>query len=242
MIAHRLAVRFAFALTLLTLCASKGSCQAIAPPAESSSVKPGINDAFLDPELDVDEWVARFEVESREIFRARDKIVTLLNLTAGDRIADIGAGTGLFVEPFAKAVGPTGQVLAIDIAPAFIERINQIAEANGLLNVTPVLGGQDNVRLPPESIDKAFICDTYHHFEHPRASLASIQRALKHGGELVVIDFERIPGVSREWTLDHVRDGKGVFRREIEQAGFEFVEEIPIEQFEENYFLRFRKP
>ena len=58
----------------------------------------------------------------------------------------------------------------------------------------------------------------------------------------MVIDFERIPGVSREWTLGHVRAGKSVFRQEIEQAGFEFVEEIPLEQFEENYFLRFRKP
>lgn len=240
--AHRLSLRLAFAIALLTVFASKGWCQAVATPEGSTSVKPGINDSFLDPELNVEEWVARFEVESREIFRARDKIVTLLKLTAGDRIADIGAGTGLFVEPFAKAVGPTGQVLPVDIAPAFVERISEIAETKGLLNVTPVLGGQDNVRLPPESIDAAFICDTYHHFEHPLASLASIQRALKHGGQLVVIDFERIPGVSREWTLGHVRAGKDVFRREIEQAGFEFVEEIPLEQFEENYFLRFRKP
>ena len=181
MVAHRLSLRFAFTIALITVCASNGSCQTVATPEESISVSPGINDAFLDPELDVDEWVARFEVESREIFRARDKIVTLLKLTTGDRIADIGAGTGLFVEPFAKAVGPTGQVLPVDIAPVFIERISKIAEKKGLLNVTPVLGGQDNVRLPPESIDTAFICDTYHHFEHPRASLASIHARLSTG-------------------------------------------------------------
>ncbi|QDS97554.1 class I SAM-dependent methyltransferase [Adhaeretor mobilis] len=242
MVAYQLSLRFALAIALLTVLASKGSCQAVATPEKPTSVKPGINDSFLDPNLDVDDWVARFEVESREIFRARDKIVTLLKLTAGDVVADIGAGTGLFVEPFARAVGPTGQVLAIDIAPAFVERVSEIAKTKKLPNVTPVLGGEDNVRLPPESIDVAFICDTYHHFENPQASLASIQRALKHGGQLVVIDFERIPGVSREWTLGHVRAGKGTFRREIEQAGFEFVEEALFEELEENYFLRFRKP
>ena len=37
---------------------------------------------------------------------------------------------------------------------------------------------------------------------------------------MVVIEFERIPGKSREWLLDHVRAGKDVFREEIEDVGF----------------------
>lgn len=108
--------------------------------------------------------------------------------------------------------------------------------------MTPILCGQDDVRLPPASIDAAFICDTYHHFEFPATSLASIYRALKPGGQVVVVDFERVPGVSSDWTLDHVRAGKEVFRAEIEAAGFEFAEEVEVEGLAENYFLRFRKP
>ena len=61
------------------------------------------------------------------------------------------------------------------------------------------------------------------------------------GGSLLLIDFERIPGVTREWTLQHVRAGKEVFRKEIEQAGFVFVEEKQ-GIMKENYFLRFEKP
>jgi hypothetical protein len=57
----------------------------------------------------------------------------------------------------------------------------------------------------------------------------------------VVIDFERVPGESREWTLDHVRAGKEVFQAEIESAGFTLVEEVDIEGLEENYFLKFKK-
>jgi predicted methyltransferase len=90
-------------------------------------------------------------------------------------------------------------------------------------------------------VDVAFICDTYHHLEAVEPMLASIHRALASGGELIVIEFERIPGKSRQWILDHTRAGKDVFRAEIEAAGFIFVEEVKIPGFVENYFLKFAK-
>lgn len=213
--------------------------EAIGP---QESVKPGINESFLDPNLNVDEFVARFEVESREIFSSRESILRLLDLKVGDRIADVGTGTGLFVEPFSERVGREGWVFALDIAAPFVQRVGRLAEMKGLGNVTPVLCGEDDVRLPPASLDVGFLCDVYHHFEFPRQSLRSLHRALRPGGTLVVIDFERIPGVSREWTLNHVRAGKDVFRKEIEEAGFEFIEEVKVPGFAENYFLRFRRP
>lgn len=228
-------------LLLATILALPTFAQEAAAPSSPKSVKPGINDNFLDPDLKVEEWVKRFEVESREIFHARDEIVKQLKLKPGDRIADIGTGTGLFVEPFAKAVGKEGWVYAIDIAPKFVERVGKLAKELHLDNVTPVVCGEDDIRLAPRSIDVAFICDVYHHFEYPQASLASIHKALVPGGQLVVIDFNRIPGKSRDWTLSHVRAGKEVFRQEIEAAGFEFVEEVKLSEFQENYFLRFTR-
>jgi len=215
---------------------------ATTPAADGESVKPGINEKFLDPDLDVDQWVQRFEVESREVVAARDEIVAELKLAEGDRIADVGAGTGLFVAPFARAVGGTGKVYALDIAPKFVERIEMLARHEGLEQVDAMVCGQQDVRLPPSSIDTAFICDVYHHFEYPADSLRSIFKALRPGGELVVIDFERIPGKSDDWTLGHVRAGKEVFREEIERAGFQFVEEPKLDGLKDNYFLRFRRP
>jgi ubiquinone/menaquinone biosynthesis C-methylase UbiE len=214
------------------------------PPAETAqrtSVKPGINEPFLDPNLDVAQWIDRFEVESREIFHARASIVKALDLKQGMRIADIGAGTGPFIEAFSKSVGTDGRVFATDIAPAFLDRISKLTDSQRLSNVTPILSGQDNVRLAPNSVDIAFICDVYHHFEYPQASLESIHRSLSKGGKLVLIDFERIEGVSSSWTMDHVRAGKSVFRSEIELAGFKFVEEVKIDGFQDNYFLVFEK-
>ena len=215
--------------------------QEAATPSAEQSVKPGINDNFLDPDLDVDAWVKRFEVESREIFHAREDVVKALHLKPGQRIADIGTGTGVFIEPFANAVGEDGWVYGVDIAPKFVERVGKLAEEKGLENVTPVVCGEDDVRLAPRSIDVAFICDVYHHFEYPQSSLASLHKAIVPGGQLVLIDFNRIPGKSREWTLNHVRAGKEEFRAEVEAAGFEFVEEVEIPAFKENYFLRFTR-
>lgn len=215
--------------------------QEAAPAAAEQSIKPGINEKFLDPELDVDAWVKRFEVESREIFHAREDVVKALNLKPGDRIADIGTGTGVFIEPFATAVGKDGWVYGVDIAPKFVERVGKLAEEKGFENVTPVVCGEDDVRLAPGSVDVAFICDVYHHFEYPQSSLASLHKAIVPGGQLILIDFNRIPGKSREWTLNHVRAGKEEFRAEVEAAGFKFVEEVKIPAFKENYFLRFER-
>ena len=206
------------------------------------SVRPNINERFLDPELNLEEWVERFETESREVFRSRAAIVQAVRLKKGDRVADVGAGTGLFTALFAREVGPRGWVFAVEISPRFLERLGQVAREQGLPNVSPMLGAEKSIRLPPQSIDVAFVCDTYHHFEFPQSTLASIRQALRPGGRLVVIDFERIEGQSREWVLGHVRAGKAEFREEIEAAGFKFVAETDIEGLEENYFLVFQSP
>ena len=209
--------------------------------AGETSVKPGINKSFLDPDLDVDKFIERFEIESREVFVARERILAACDIEKGDVVADVGAGTGLFTRMFSVETGEQGWVFAVDVAPRFLEHINQDASKLRLNNITGVLCAENSVNLPADSVDVVFVCDTYHHFEYPKSTLASIHRALKQDGHLVVIDFERIPGVTREWLLNHVRAGKSVFRGEIESAGFVLEAEKDIDGFEENYFLKFRK-
>jgi ubiquinone/menaquinone biosynthesis C-methylase UbiE/protein tyrosine phosphatase (PTP) superfamily phosphohydrolase (DUF442 family) len=205
------------------------------------SVSPGINDKFLDPELDPNDWVKRFEIESREIYQARKAIVGACEINSGARIADVGAGTGVFTRQFSELAGPKGWVFAVDISPRLVEHINRESTRLKQENVTGVLCREDSVCLPPNSIDVAFICDTYHHFEFPHSTMASIHRALSEKGKLVLIDFERIPGKSREWTLSHVRADKQTFQKEIEEAGFEKVSEALVPGLSENYFLTFQK-
>jgi ubiquinone/menaquinone biosynthesis C-methylase UbiE len=209
---------------------------------QEATVPPGINDRFLDPNLAPEEWVKRLELESRDVFASRIEILKALNLSEGDRIADIGAGTGLFESIFSKSVGPTGKVYAVDISPRLIEYMKGRVATEKLANVEVVLSNESSAELENDSIDIAFICDTYHHFEYHAEMLLSIRNALCRGGELVLIDFERIPGKSSDFIMGHVRAGKEVFRREIERSGFRFVEEVEIPGFRDTYFLRFERP
>ena len=210
-------------------------------PTGADSAKPGINDDYLDPNLDVDKFVQRFEIESREIFTSRQEIVRVLQINPGERMADVGAGTGFFSLMFAEQVGEAGWVYAVDIAPRFIVHIRDRIDAGHVRNVTPILCTRDQANLAPNSVDKVFICDTYHHFEHFKSTSASIFKALKPNGQLYVVDFERIEGKSRPWILGHVRAGKDEVKNELIKSGFEFVEEISISGFAENYMLKFRK-
>ncbi len=231
---------------------SSGTCQ---PVGLERSVHPGINKEYKNP--DIPRWMGRFESESREIYEHRRRIVAdvlrippssslfeaeFAPVTREIALADVGAGTGFLTVLFGKALGPQGRVYAVDIVPEFLELIRRRAEDESLNNVSTVLCTERDVSLPQESVDIVFVCDTYHHFEYPRSTLESIFRALRSGGELVIIDFQRIEGVSRAWILEHVRCDQQTVIDEVLAAGFEVDEAPDADYLEENYFLRFRKP
>ena len=68
-------------------------------------------------------------------------------------------------------------------------------------------------------------------------SILSIHRALKPGGEILLVEFQRIPGTSSDFIMNHVRAGKEVFVQEITDAGFVPVETIDLPGLEENYIV-----
>jgi predicted methyltransferase len=207
------------------------------PLAREESVRPGINKPYENP--DVNESVKRFECGSREIYSKRQEIVAACRLKPGMAVADVGAGTGLFTRLFAVEVGPQGRVYAVDIARKFIEHIEKTSKELGLKQVAGIVCTPTSTELPPDSVDLVLICDTYHHFEYPRKTMASIHRALRAGGQLILVDYRRIEGKSPERLLKHVRAGQEVFTKEIEAAGFKVVDQADF--LEENYLLRFGK-
>lgn len=206
--------------------------------AQEASVKPGINDSFQNPSPD--EFIKRFEIESREVFHQRQQVVEACRIERGSTVADIGAGTGLFTRMFSEKVGERGRVVAVDIAEPFLKHIAVTSAESGQRNVETVLSTAESAELPENSVDVAFICDTYHHFEFPFKMLASIHRALKPGGRLLVIDFRRVEGESSDWVLNHVRAGQNIVEEEIKQSGFRKVGERS-GLLKENYFLVFQK-
>ncbi len=228
-----------FRLPKLTLLLSLTVLTGTVALAQEKSLKPGINDSFRDP--DVKEFLGRFEVESREVFTRRKEIVAACKIQPGQIVADIGAGTGLFTQMFSEAVGKEGRVVAVDIAQKFLDHIAATSREAGRRNVETLLCKPDSTELPPESVDVAFICDTYHHFEFPLKTMTSVRRALKPGGRVIIVDFRRVEGKSTDWVLNHVRAGQEVVEAEIVESGFQKTAEDK-ELLKENYFVAFEKP
>lgn len=222
---------------------SKPAAPPPAPPAgpdprasETASAYPGINAPYRARGA-ARTWSRRFERDGREVHDHRVEIVAALGLRPGMAVADVGAGTGLFTLAFAEAVGPTGQVFAVDLIPAFLEHIRKKLDRAGMRHVRLVQATDRSAELPPASVDLVFMSDAYHHLEYPQHTLASLKAALRPGGSLWVIDFQRDES-SDVWLRKHVRAGKTQVLQELALAGFELVEELPL--LRENYVLHLR--
>ena len=132
------------------------------------------------------DWLERDERETEE---RTDLLVQELHLMPGMRVADIGAGTGYVSRRMARVVGATGRVEAVDVQPQMVEKLAERAQRENLPQLHPVLGAEDDVRLPPESIDLAIMVDVYHELARPYEVLASIVRALRPGGRVVFVEY-----------------------------------------------------
>lgn len=187
----------------------------------------------------IEQLASRYEKSGREAYDRRQDILKAAAVKPGAVVADVGAGTGLFTMMFAEAVGPKGKVIAVEIEKRLVEHIAKRAKEAGFANVETAVCTERSVELPANCADVVFLCDVYHHFNHAKDSMTSIHRALRPGGEVVLVEFKRIPGKSKEWIVKHVRGGQEVFTAEIEAIGFKKVEERDF--MSENYFVRFRK-
>src|SRR5262245_8003901 len=167
-----ISVTLALSGSALFGCRTSSTPGSAAPIAEQS-VRPGVNAEYLKSGIVVTQWVERFEREGREIYDRRTQIMQAAKVRPGLIVADIGSGSGLFTMLFADAVGPRGKVYAVDIVPEFLDYIQKRTAQAGIQNVQTVHCTERSVALPKNSIDLAFLCDVYHHFEYPQSSLAS---------------------------------------------------------------------
>ena len=133
-------------------------------------------------------WLERPEREDEE---APSKALDALELKPGMVVADIGAGSGYYSSRIARRVGPTGRVYATDIQPGMIEILDRRIKSEGVTNITTVLGGMDDPRLPPASIDLAIMVDVYHELQQPQIFLQRLKETFKPNGRLVLLEFRK---------------------------------------------------
>lgn len=199
-----------------------------------------INKKFLDPNLDVDKWKKGFENENRDVYHHRQDIIDALDIDKGNVVADIGAGTGAFLEGLNHKVGSKGKIYAVEISEKFVEFMSKKVDQEKLSSVEVIKGKFHTTTLPDSSLDMAILIDVYHHLDEPSDMLNDFKRILKKNGTLAIVDFDKKPGISREWVINHLRLEKSGYIKEITEAGFDFVEEKNI-PFKENFMLIFKK-
>lgn len=110
-------------------------------------------------------------------------VVREAGLSRGQRVLDIGCGTGAVSLLAATAVGPEGHVLATDIAPPFVDRVKE--RAKHLVQVSADVGDAQTADWPEPPFDAALSRFGVMFFSDPSAAFANIARALRPGGKMV---------------------------------------------------------
>ena len=180
----------------------------------------GPNDAYLDPRVSAESGTASSRAHGRELYDKRELVMQLAAVRPGMSVADVGAGTGAVHADAERRGGPDGPRLRRrghrQVQPVHRRERRATAVAS---TSSASSGTERTVGLPPGSIDLAFLCDVYHHFAFPEEMLASIRRALRPEGEVLLVEFRREPGAA-PWVFEHVRAGEDEVLREFERAGF----------------------
>jgi arsenite methyltransferase len=165
--------------------------------------------------------VGAFEAPQRDRLQKPAAIIRALRLHPGMRVADIGAGSGYFTRRFAAAVGPQGEVYAVDIDPDILHYLKERAEKEHLHNIRIVVSRPDDPMLPPGSLDLAFLSETSHHIAHRTSFYRKIRAALKPDGQMAIIDYPPEAG-ARGWCVHKPAELVPAWEniREAEDAGF----------------------
>ena len=187
---------------------------------------------------DIRDYLEHLERPERDAYQKPSQVVKALGLKPGMAVADIGSGSGYFTRRFVEAVTETGKVYAVDVEPEMLEYAKQSVEHMHVgFTAEFILARPDNPKLPFESVDLIFVCNTFHHLEDRAVYFANLKSVLKPGGRIAIVDFyhdERSGDlgfpkrhlVPRETTIE-----------EMNKAGYRLIKEHSF--LPKQYFLEF---
>jgi ubiquinone/menaquinone biosynthesis C-methylase UbiE len=130
----------------------------------------------------------------------RRMTVEMAGVKAGDTVLEIGCATGTLTLAAKQAAGPTGRVFGIDIIPGMIEA-SQRKAAQANVEVTFKVGSIDSIPFPDNQFDEVLCSFMIFHMsdETRRKGIAEIQRVLKPGGRLLLLDLALPPQPFQRW-------------------------------------------
>ncbi|MEO2019886.1 MAG: methyltransferase domain-containing protein [Fuerstiella sp.] len=196
---------------------------------DGPSAQPSVVDAGTPPASDTSETLS--------------PIVAAIGLADGMSVAEVGSGTGLFLNLLSEKVGSAGRVFAIDVSPRLVKVLEERVAADGLTNVDVVQSDGYALAIVNNQVDRVFVCDAYSSFLNHAEMLASIRSSLQPDGELIIV--ESLHSEESQKFDDADQDSESnrqTIQATVEEAGFEYVEEVSIPDLGSGFFLRFRTP
>lgn len=180
-----------------------------------------------------DQYIAAMDKPDRVL--KIDEVIEKLKLKPGDVVADIGAGSGAFSIPMAKAIAPNGILYAVDIDQKMLDYVAARAKKEGVANLRTVLGEYDDPKLPVKDADVAFFHRVLHMIEHRQVYLNATAKYLKPDGRIVVIDKNREDSPD-SWMWLNQSDV------DTWMAAISFYPAEKFAVFDDRYFVSYQRP
>ena len=133
------------------------------------------------------QWAARGKGESMERHHhaIAEKMFARMHLAAGDRVLDLGCGSGWATRLAAAPVGPRGLAVGVDVSDAMIHAAMQHPEA--LRNVRYLSAPAENIPWTNDFFSHIFSIESFYYYPDSRAVLDELRRVLAPGGHLYIL-------------------------------------------------------
>ena len=174
-----------------------------------------------------EEWVTTLDGPQRVASQKIDEVLSKLSLKPGMVVADIGAGSGLFSRPLAKAVAPAGKVYAVDIQQDLLDVINKRDKEENIRNIQTVLGEFNDPKLPARDVDLGFINDVLHHIQNRSAYLKALGSYVKPSGRIAIIEMDKNDPNTPHKSQPELLVAREEIMQWMSDGGFKLVDEHP---------------
>lgn len=165
-------------------------------------------------------------------------MIEALKLKPGMAVADLGSGSGYFTRRFIEAVTETGMVYAVDVEPEMLAYAKEsVIHMHVGYSAEFILAQPDNPKLPFESVDLLFVCNTIHHLEDRSKYFGNLKSSLKPGARIAIIDFYPDERSGDLGFPKHHLVARDTVIQEMTAAGYQFAREHSF--LPKQYFLEF---
>jgi SAM-dependent methyltransferase len=187
---------------------------------------------------DIKQYLEQLDNPERDRYQKPAQVVEALVVKPGMNVADLGSGSGYFTRRFVEAVTETGKVYAVDVDPEMLSYVHEsIVHMHIPYSAEFILARPESPKLPFESLDLVFVCNTYHHLEDRARYFMGVKAALRAGGRIAIVDFYHDERSGELGFPKHHLVPRDTVLEEMVRAGYRLLREHGF--LPRQYFLEF---